>query len=135
MNIVVSVQPDNLDARLKLANVLEDSGHKAEALDIVSEVLRIRAATEPSIIGRRGPNIEKSKQTKADRVASQHLNKQVLENQMRQKMQEMWEEVQDAEAALAEGNNGALDRFIYAAGTMIENFRLARSNFTKNRVS
>lgn len=50
-------------------------------------------------------------------------------------MQILWSEVQAAEEGIEEGDLGALDRFIYAAGTMIENFRLAKSNFNKNRVS
>lgn len=73
--------------------------------------------------------------TKADKTASQKLNKKILEEQMKQKMRQMWEEVQEAEAGIAEGDLGALDRFIFAAGTMIENFRFAKSNFRKNRVS
>lgn len=63
------------------------------------------------------------------------MTKAVLEEQMKLKMQSLWEEVQEAEAGIAEGDMGALERFIYAAGTMVENYRLARSNFTKSRVS
>lgn len=54
---------------------------------------------------------------------------------MKQKMQALWEEVQAAEAEIGEGVAGALDRFISAGGLMVENFRMARSNFGKNRVS
>jgi general transcription factor 3C polypeptide 3 (transcription factor C subunit 4) len=54
---------------------------------------------------------------------------------MREQMHAFWDDIQQAEAALEEGEPGALDRFMYAAGTMIENFRLAKSNFGKNRVS
>jgi general transcription factor 3C polypeptide 3 (transcription factor C subunit 4) len=132
INIVVSVQPDNLDARLRLANVLEDSGHKAEALDMVSEVLRLRAS-ETVNPRTRGPTV-RSKQTKADTAATRSLNKRILEDQMRHKMAEYWEEVQEAEAGIASGNIGALDKFVSAAGVMIENFRLAKRNFQKNRV-
>jgi general transcription factor 3C polypeptide 3 (transcription factor C subunit 4) len=35
--LVVDVQPENLEARLKLANVLEDMGQRSEALEMVSE--------------------------------------------------------------------------------------------------
>ena len=34
--LVVSVAPDNLEAKLRLANILEETGDNAEALDIVS---------------------------------------------------------------------------------------------------
>lgn len=34
---VASEVPDNLEAKLRIANVLEDMGRKAEALDIVTE--------------------------------------------------------------------------------------------------
>lgn len=132
-NIVVSVRPDNLDARLKLASVLEELGQKSEALEIVSEVLRIRALESHTTRGR-GPT-EKPRQSKADKNVTQKLNKRVLENQMRQKMQEFWEEVQMAEAGIMNGDFGSLDRFVAAAGTMIENFRLAKANFSKNRAS
>lgn len=54
---------------------------------------------------------------------------------MRSTMESLWEEVKEAEAGIEEGDVGALDQFIQAAGTMIENFRLAKGNFTKTRVS
>lgn len=34
---MASEVPDNLEAKLRIANVLEDMGRKAEALDIVTE--------------------------------------------------------------------------------------------------
>ncbi len=79
--------------------------------------------------------MENSRTSKAEKAAARTLNKRVLEDQMRSKMEESWAEVKSAEEGIDEGDLGALDRFIYAAGTMIENFRLAKSNFTKNRVS
>lgn len=73
--------------------------------------------------------------SKSEKAGQRRLTKAVLEEQMKLKMQSLWEEVQEAEAGIAEGDMGALERFIYAAGTMVENYRLARSNFTKSRVS
>ena len=35
--IVVAEDPDHLEARLRLANVLEETGEKAEALEIVTD--------------------------------------------------------------------------------------------------
>jgi hypothetical protein len=35
--IVVAEDPDHLEARLRLANVLEETGDKAEALEIVTD--------------------------------------------------------------------------------------------------
>jgi hypothetical protein len=35
--IVVAEDPDHLEARLRLANVLEEDGQKAEALEIVTD--------------------------------------------------------------------------------------------------
>lgn len=49
-------------------------------------------------------------------------------------MASLWEEVQEAERGINEGEPWALDKFIHSAGTMVETFRLAKSNFTKNRV-
>jgi thioredoxin-like negative regulator of GroEL len=34
---VVAEDPDHLEARLRLANVLEEAGEKAEALEIVTD--------------------------------------------------------------------------------------------------
>jgi general transcription factor 3C polypeptide 3 (transcription factor C subunit 4) len=155
--IVVGQQPDNLEARLRLANVLDDTGHKAEALEIVSEgdrsldptpdctdvllVLRIRALKDQPAPRGRGPNRQdpdapQSRQSKADKAATQTLNKRILEQQMSTTMQELWQQVQSAEQGITSdpAEEGALDRFVMAAGTMIENYRLARSNFTKGRV-
>lgn len=53
---------------------------------------------------------------------------------MRQKMVALWEDVNDAEASLELQEAGALDRFIYCAGTLVENHRLARRMFSKDRV-
>lgn len=50
-------------------------------------------------------------------------------------MASLWEEVQEAEQGINDGEPWALDKFIHSAGTMVETFRLAKSNFTKNRVS
>jgi general transcription factor 3C polypeptide 3 (transcription factor C subunit 4) len=76
----------------------------------------------------------KDKMTKADQAGQRKLTRAALENQMRLQMQELWAEVQVAEVEISEGKVGALDAFIQAAGTMVENFRLARNNFLKNRV-
>lgn len=76
----------------------------------------------------------KKRQALAERDAERKLTKAVLADQMKQKMQALWDEVRMAEDAIGEGVDGALERFILAAGTMVENFRLARSNFDKNRV-
>jgi general transcription factor 3C polypeptide 3 (transcription factor C subunit 4) len=54
---------------------------------------------------------------------------------MRGRMQGLWADVVSAEEGIGNGEPGALDKFIYSAGTMIETFRLAKSNFGKNRVS
>lgn len=54
---------------------------------------------------------------------------------MRGRMQGLWADVISAEEGIGNGEPGALDKFIYSAGTMIETFRLAKSNFGKNRVS
>jgi hypothetical protein len=35
--VVVAEDPDHLEARLRLANVLEETGDKAEALEIVTD--------------------------------------------------------------------------------------------------
>lgn len=51
------------------------------------------------------------------------------------RMQALWADAQAAEQGIGEGEAGALDRFIFAAGTMIETFRLAKGNFKKDRVS
>lgn len=53
---------------------------------------------------------------------------------MRQKMVSLWQEVLEAERALDEGDVGALDMFIQAAGTMIDNHRMAKHMFGRNRV-
>jgi len=63
------------------------------------------------------------------------LSKRVLEDQLRSKMQALWSEVQGAEEGIEQGDIGALERFVEAAGTMIENYRLSKGNFTKARVS
>jgi len=78
---------------------------------------------------------EYRKISRAEREGEKRLTKAVLADQMKQKMQLLWEEVQAAEAEIGEGVAGALDRFISAGGTMVENFRMARSNFGKNKVS
>lgn len=117
---VAEVQPHNSEARLEMAAVLEDLGRKNEALEIVSDVLS------------RGDYIA-ANDGKSTRGARK--NKRVLEAQAAYSMQGLWEDVQKAEDGINNGDPWALDKFIHAAGTMIETFRLAKSNFTKNRVS
>ena len=53
---------------------------------------------------------------------------------MRQTMQDLWAQVLLAESGIGEGEPGALEHFIQAAGTMIENFQLAKILYSKNRV-
>lgn len=48
-------------------------------------------------------------------------------------MKGLWADVREAEEGINEGEAWALDKFIHSAGTMIETFRLAKTNFTKNR--
>ncbi|ODO08005.1 hypothetical protein I350_03588 [Cryptococcus amylolentus CBS 6273] len=118
---VTSIDPDNLDARLKTASVLEDMGRKAEALDLVTEVIRTRASrgTLSSTLQPLQPH--------------QKVSKRVLEDQMRSQMQSLWLDVQAAERGTMEGEEGAVDRFVEAAGVLVENYRMDRSNFGKNR--
>nr|XP_019047149.1 hypothetical protein I302_03756 [Kwoniella bestiolae CBS 10118]OCF26079.1 hypothetical protein I302_03756 [Kwoniella bestiolae CBS 10118] len=133
---VVENAPDNIAARLRLANVLEDMGRKAEALELVSDVIRTRAHREKDKHSIRRPSaymIEDDNATRAEKSANKKLTKRILEDQMRSQMQNLWQDVQDAEKGIEEGDIGALDRFISAAGTMIENYRLNRGNFTKSR--
>ncbi|WWD21507.1 hypothetical protein CI109_105993 [Kwoniella shandongensis] len=135
---VVSNDPENIQARLRLANVLEDMGRKNEALELVSDVIRTRAHREKdSITQQRSQQYHQSSQepslTKSERAANKKLTKRVLEDQMRSQMQSLWQDVQESEAGTERGDVGALDQFIQAAGTMIENYRLNRGNFTKSR--
>lgn len=79
-----------------------------------------------TVIGRSGRKLKGS-------GSEQRLTKRVLENQATATMASLWEEVQEAEQGINEGEPWALDKFIHSAGTMVETFRLAKSNFTKNR--
>ena len=72
--------------------------------------------------------------TKAEQVGERKLTRAVLEGQIRDQMQALWLAAQEAEAEIGQGSPSALDDFIQAAGTMVENFRLAKNNFTKSRV-
>ncbi|WRT64759.1 uncharacterized protein IL334_001693 [Kwoniella shivajii] len=131
---VVTSEPDHINARLRLANVLEDMGRKAEALELVSDIIRSRAHREKdSHAMNRSLFEEPTHLNKAEKAANKKLTKRVLEDQMRSQMQNLWQDVQDAEKGIDEGDIGALDRFIAAAGTMIENYRLNRGNFSKSR--
>ncbi|WVF69789.1 hypothetical protein IAT40_004568 [Kwoniella sp. CBS 6097] len=139
---VMENDPENINARLRLANVLEDMGHKAEALDLVSEVIRRRAHREKDSRHINRLNLSHLDDAsaaaaehlnKAEKAANKRLTKRVLEDQMRTQMKNLWLDVQDAERGIDEGEAGALDRFISAAGTMIENYRLNRGNFSKSR--
>ncbi|OCF32590.1 hypothetical protein I317_00359 [Kwoniella heveanensis CBS 569] len=139
---VMENDPENINARLRLANVLEDMGHKAEALDLVSEVIRRRAHRDKdsrqlnrlTLAGLDDASAAAAEHlNKAEKAANKRLTKRVLEDQMRTQMQNLWLDVQEAERGIDEGEAGALDRFISAAGTMIENYRLNRGNFSKSR--
>jgi general transcription factor 3C polypeptide 3 (transcription factor C subunit 4) len=66
-------------------------------------------------------------------MAAQRLNKRVLEAQASTTMKGLWQDVREAEEGINNGEAWALDKFIHSAGTMIETYRLAKSNFTKNR--
>jgi hypothetical protein len=91
-------------------------------------VLRRRAQQGPA--SRSQPRV-----SKADKNAERSLTKRVLEDQMRQKMVALWQEVLTAERLLEEGDVEALDEFIHSAGTMIDNHRMAKQMFTRHRVS
>ena len=73
--------------------------------------------------------------SRTEKATHRTLTKRMLEDQMRQKMVSLWQEVLAAEKALDEGDVGALDAFILAAGTMIDNHRMAKQMFTRHRVS
>ncbi|KLT39056.1 TPR-like protein [Cutaneotrichosporon oleaginosum] len=111
--------PHDSEVLLAFAAVLEDMGRKTEALEIVARVLQ-HGDSLPS-----GDGTHKGK--------AGRMNKRVLETQAAYTMQGLWDDVQKAEEGINNGDPWALDKFIHSAGTMIETFRLARSNFTKNR--
>lgn len=99
---------------------------------ILMPVLRERARGDASSVTLPAP---RKNMSKAERAANQRLTKRVLEDQMRQKMMALWRDVQEAERGTENGDVGALDKFIYSAGTMVENHRMAARMFNKNRVS
>ena len=128
-----------------MANVLDELGRKPEALEVITEgelsgryvvdwpVIKARAITnKESGQGSRGRG---KALTKSEKAGQRKLTKRVLEEQMKSTMQSLWQDVRAAEEGIANGAIEALDNFIEAAGTMVENFRLAKSNFTKSRVS
>lgn len=140
-----------MQARLRLANLYDDLGKRAEALEIVREVMRYAAAndTEPrrgaaerrsratmnvDLLSMSGPGIG-SVGTRAERTAQARLNKSVYQDQMRQSMQDMLGQAKEAEEQMGQGSMASLEEFMMVAGNMIETFRLAGRNFGKNRVS
>jgi general transcription factor 3C polypeptide 3 (transcription factor C subunit 4) len=138
---VAAEDPDHLEARLRLANVLEEQGKKAEALEIVTEgmsTLNKQAwVTNIPVLRRRaqqGSSRSHPKASRADKAAQRNLTKRMLEDQMRQTMGSLWQEVLVAEQMLDDGDVGALDMFIQSAGTMIDNHRMAKHMFTRHRV-
>ncbi|WVN89418.1 uncharacterized protein L203_104641 [Cryptococcus depauperatus CBS 7841] len=115
---VANVDPENFEAKLKMASVLEDLGRKAEALDIITEIIRTRAS-RGTLSSTVQPNAKISRRT--------------LEDQMKSQMHNLWLDVQDAERRTMQGEEGALDRFVESAGVLVENYRMDRSNFSKSR--
>ncbi|EIW71252.1 hypothetical protein TREMEDRAFT_27203, partial [Tremella mesenterica DSM 1558] len=101
---------------------LQDHAAAEEAL---RWVLRGRI-TRGEVRTGRGPS-------KGDRSAEGMFTRRMLEEEMHSLMQSLWKDVQAAEEGIANGEVGALDKFVYAAETMVENFRVARNNFGKNR--
>ena len=91
-------------------------------------VLRRRAQQGPA------PPLNKPRVSRTDRTAHRVFTKRMLEDQMRQKMVSLWQEVLEAEKALDDGDVDALGAFISAAGTMIDNHRMAKHMFTRHRV-
>ncbi|ORX38805.1 hypothetical protein BD324DRAFT_655212, partial [Kockovaella imperatae] len=128
---VATEDEENLEARVRMANVLDELGRKAEALEVITEVIKARAATHRD--AGRPPKGRSKVMSKSEKVGQRKLTKRVLEEQMKTTMQSLWEDVQAAEEGIANGDLQALDRFIDAAGTMVENFRLAKANFNKTR--
>lgn len=135
-----------MEARLRLSQLYQDIGRRAEALDIVAEVIRYNAAHETHTT--RGAAERRARATiaaygaaagadgtRADRAAHQRLNRSILEDQTRQRMGNMWETVKQAEEGIGRGVQGDIEAFMQVAGTMVETFRLAGRNFGKNRVS
>ncbi|WOO80159.1 Transcription factor tau subunit sfc4 [Vanrija pseudolonga] len=114
---VVDMDKSNTEARMALARVLEDMGQKDEAYEIVTELTRAR---ERGAKGERAP---------AERKAT----KISLQQQMADTMKRLFQDAEAAEEQLNEGEPWALEAFTEAADRMIETFRLAKSNFSKNR--
>ncbi|KAL1412045.1 transcription factor TFIIIC subunit tfc4 [Vanrija albida] len=116
---VVEMDKSNTEARMALARVLEDMGQKDEAYEIVTELTRMRET-------RGGP--------KGDRPpAERKATKISLQQQMADTMKRLFQDAELAEQQLNEGEPWALEAFTEAADRMIETFRLAKSNFSKNR--
>jgi hypothetical protein len=73
--------------------------------------------------------------TKAERNARAQLSKSVYQDQMRQNLQGMLQELHELEATVAEKESReAFEEYMMLAGSMVETFRLAGRNFGKNRV-
>ncbi|KAL7422288.1 transcription factor TFIIIC subunit tfc4 [Cryptotrichosporon argae] len=112
--------PANLDALLLLIHVLEDMGRAEDAFDLSNELLTQDAAT---------------KMSRSERRARNKLNRRLVAEGAIPALQKLWGEMEAAELAANEPDPPprALDRFLEAAGSLIETFRLAPKNFGKNR--
>ncbi|KDQ11782.1 hypothetical protein BOTBODRAFT_113883 [Botryobasidium botryosum FD-172 SS1] len=148
---IISADPDNDEAKMRLAEVYEMTNKPRKALELVNEVIAARAARaaakpadtqqeepEPaqsssSFFDERRKFATPSKQRKAGSSTLTLKQLQELEAQRRQAVEQGFARLAKLEKDVDAGDEGAIAEWLQEAGNLVEDFRRTKQLFLSNR--
>ncbi|GAA5850743.1 hypothetical protein JCM8547_009077 [Rhodosporidiobolus lusitaniae] len=122
---VIEEEPDNLDAKLALAKVLEQLSEPSRALELIKEVISLRetrAAAEPTRRRRTVPA------TREERAAAA-TNRVSAEAARHAEFTLAFSQLADLDGRVHQGDDEAVNQWLEIATTLVESFRSTKQLF------
>ena len=131
--------PIDYDTRLCLAEVLEATNRKQEALEVADAVVRDRERHKPTSdllpesSGALIPNRIRAVPTENPRTRRPQTDRGAIEVQLRQSTLLRWEQLEQLKWGMEKGNKQCVERWVTIAKSLIDDFRSAKGLFSSEK--
>lgn len=137
-NSILEVYEDDTDAMLQLAQIMEMDGRKAEALDLVNEVLRIRkeAYYAPPLEVANDPKSRRNARRARNNRNKERLTqaeKQVINERRTQQTTAKFNKLSLLLPAQLAGDKKAINEFLDTAAELVDDFRNTKALYPDER--
>ncbi|GAA5974117.1 hypothetical protein JCM11641_003446 [Rhodosporidiobolus odoratus] len=126
---VVAEEPDNLEAKLALAKVLEHLSQPARALQLIKEVITTREGQEDAIVDENGRRRRRRPWVSREERAARQMNREDAERARHTEFQLSFSQLAQLDPAVATGDEEALNQWLEIATGLVDSFRSTKQLF------